>query len=365
MKELPKYFVIKRDENNPLWEEYIDWLNETYGCDLVGDFSIYYGFDGNITHNGVYDGQTINDFQNSPTLITLEEWNECVNGFVLPEKWCIKNDRQEIRDWFANTYEVEDIKTWTQNYIGFDNAQYNNGVHGVGEVSHFYQNNTEITFEQFKTHVLKENNMEEEVKDMSYDKWKAGDLIECINTHFDCYIKGEIYEIKKIESSMNNDIYTVKDSVGSNTNAWNHSNFKFHSRSNKPMKNRTITAQQAQSIIDIACKDWKPVLAKHWAVTIVQKGNIEITEEYYKEMRSACTVDQHKLFDEIFGKDVKEFTSDDLKHGEWFKSWGGEYYLKAGNNTLIHYSGSVFNPETIKMKGKKVKIKSIQWEEVK
>lgn len=28
--ELPKYFVIKRDASNPLWQKYINWLNETY-----------------------------------------------------------------------------------------------------------------------------------------------------------------------------------------------------------------------------------------------------------------------------------------------------------------------------------------------
>jgi hypothetical protein len=34
--------------------------------------------------------------------------------------------------------------------------------------------------------------------------------------------------------------------------------------------------------------------------------NIEISEDFYKEMRKACTAEQHKLFDDIFGKDVED-----------------------------------------------------------
>jgi hypothetical protein len=31
MKTLPEYFVIKRDENNPLWAKYIEWLEKESG----------------------------------------------------------------------------------------------------------------------------------------------------------------------------------------------------------------------------------------------------------------------------------------------------------------------------------------------
>lgn len=71
----------------------------------------------------------------------------------------------------------------------------------------------------------------------------------------------------------------------------------------KNMKNQTftITAEQAQSIIDIACGAWKPKLADKWAVNIALKKNVEIDGSFYKEMRLACTEPQHKLFDTIFG----------------------------------------------------------------
>jgi hypothetical protein len=69
------------------------------------------------------------------------------------------------------------------------------------------------------------------------------------------------------------------------------------------MKKFTITAEQAQSIINIACGTWKKQLAKKWANNIVLGDEIEVSEEFYKEMRAACTAPQNELFDKIFGKD--------------------------------------------------------------
>jgi hypothetical protein len=69
------------------------------------------------------------------------------------------------------------------------------------------------------------------------------------------------------------------------------------------MKKFTITAEQAQSIIDIACGTWKKQLAEKWANNIVLGNEIEVSEEFYKVMRAACTAPQNELFDKIFGKD--------------------------------------------------------------
>lgn len=67
-------------------------------------------------------------------------------------------------------------------------------------------------------------------------------------------------------------------------------------------KNYTITPKQAQSIIDIACSSWKIKLAREWGISMALNSSINISAIRYKEMREACTSDQHKLFDEIFGK---------------------------------------------------------------
>jgi hypothetical protein len=87
----------------------------------------------------------------------------------------------------------------------------------------------------------------------------------------------------------------------------------------KIIKSFTITAEQAQSIINIACVNWKKQLAEKWANDIVLGNEIKISEEFYKEMRAACTHPQHKLFDGIFGKvgngsvDLSEVNSEKLQ----------------------------------------------------
>lgn len=82
------------------------------------------------------------------------------------------------------------------------------------------------------------------------------------------------------------------------------------------MKNRTLTPKQAQSIINIACEEWKKKLAVLWAKDIVLTKNIEVSEEFYTEMRKVCTAPQNELFDEIFGNDDELIKAINLKEGE-------------------------------------------------
>ena len=75
---------------------------------------------------------------------------------------------------------------------------------------------------------------------------------------------------------------------------------------------KTITSQQAKTIIHIACNTWKRILAKEWGEAIIMNDKINITNDRYQEMRKACTAEQHILFDSIFGKDEPEY-----KVGDW------------------------------------------------
>lgn len=76
---------------------------------------------------------------------------------------------------------------------------------------------------------------------------------------------------------------------------------------------KTITHTQAQAIIDIACESWKNILFNEWGKAIVLKESITFPNGYYEEMRDACTSEQHKLFDKIFGSDNKK----EFKPGDW------------------------------------------------
>jgi len=82
------------------------------------------------------------------------------------------------------------------------------------------------------------------------------------------------------------------------------------------MKNRILTPANAQRIISVACSAWKSKLAEKWATNIVLNKDTEISEEFYQEMRSACTAEQNEIFDEIFGKDEQLIKASDLEIGE-------------------------------------------------
>jgi len=154
MKTLPKYFIILRDATNPLWDKYIQWLNKTYNENWQGTVQAYYGYNGICTA-----GYTVAIISNNPTIITLDYWNECVNGFQLPKKWCIRVSTDKINDainsirlWSGEELHFENNSAYTNHYIGYD-GKYNRDLIGGGY--------TEITFEQFTKYVLKQDTMKE------------------------------------------------------------------------------------------------------------------------------------------------------------------------------------------------------------
>ncbi len=97
-----------------------------------------------------------------------------------------------------------------------------------------------------------------------------------------------------------------------------------------------LKPEQAKQILDIACNGWKPKLAEKWAVPIVLGNDITIDKSFYQEMRTACTADQHKLFDKIFGADnnldsIKTF-EDALALSDF--NWKGYLELVETSKTL-------------------------------
>ena len=166
MKKLPKYFIIRKDEKNPLWKKYLAWINETYrnpaGQEPWVGTEQFYGYTGAYSKSGTSCGNTAASFGNNPTLITLEYWNECVNEFQLPEKWCVKvtEDNKGLLDsWRINqkTYaNVLDLWGWLVSDSFWDSTHCSFSI----VLPSGY---TEITFEQFKKYVLKQGSMEKKL----------------------------------------------------------------------------------------------------------------------------------------------------------------------------------------------------------
>lgn len=106
---------------------------------------------------------------------------------------------------------------------------------------------------------------------------------------------------------------------------------------------RKITSEDAQRIIESACSQWKKKLARLWAEKIVLKEEIEISPDFYTEMRNACTQDQHQLFDEIFVRRL------DLKQGDlvWIcKEWGSAHEVKENEYCVKANGGYIAKVES-------------------
>ena len=94
-----------------------------------------------------------------------------------------------------------------------------------------------------------------------------------------------------------------------------------------------------------------------WGKDIVLKNKIDISELEYKAMREACTLRQHELFDDIFGKQPN------LKVGDWVKiiqpgvdRTGDVFQLNESNfinvffNSDIRYDGANWAfPEQVRL----------------
>ena len=177
-------------------------------------------------------------------IITLPE--------LFPSKWYLKitNESKEVANEWRRSVATSHLNTYLDNtgYIllskhEFDESFFLSKFTSPIEQLKYYSDYTELTTEQFLDHV--------------YNPWKYKP------------IEGQI--LIKQENKM-----------------------------------RTIKWQEAQEIIDIACKEWKERLFDYWGKNIVLKQQIEILEQSYQEMRKACTKEQHELFDRIFGKEKED-----------------------------------------------------------
>jgi hypothetical protein len=161
---MPRYFAIKKVEDNPFWEKYIDWLNNTYFHNLMGCIHEYYGFDDIVSIH-----PKLKYFKNNPVKLTLEQWDKIVNKtmkeeFKLPENWWIDVTDDNInilKKWWDcpsyNTSHIIGMVKWISS--GQIRRGYN--LKRVTKVEGSYDFGKEITIEQFIKYVLKQEVMEE------------------------------------------------------------------------------------------------------------------------------------------------------------------------------------------------------------
>ena len=126
---------------------------------------------------------------------------------------------------------------------------------------------------------------------------------------------------------------------------------------------KTITSEQGQQIIDIACPTWQERLANEWGKDIVCKRLIEISDNDYRTMRLACTKEQNEIFDQIFGRDEHSFNV-----GDYFTVVKESYGLngKLGQTyKIIRISGdSLYYEEYNSVCSRRVKVRPATPEEI-
>ena len=171
---LPKYWVVQCNTSNPNWRKVIDYLKNVHGKRWEGVCeTAYYGYDGGKGWYGTNTFNYISLFENNPTLLTIEQFVEMTEGFVLPEKWCIKRDKEndKIVTDFINNYSES-----THCYLDYNPKNpYLHYTKGISSDDKPWDNYTEITFEQFKKHVLK---TEETMKNRTITWSQAQQIID-------------------------------------------------------------------------------------------------------------------------------------------------------------------------------------------
>lgn len=229
--------------------------------------------------------------------------------FVLPEKWKVKlnnENRDVLIGW------VKSRPDFDESFSNFDNTSYIVSKHWFDNSYQVYidlvanlEDYTEITFEQFKKHVL---NME-----FTKDDLKTGMVVELNNGEMslvlkntskgnvlvsyepDTYQKNFWSSLDCLNYDLTKDVTKVYDIPSKNSGSLN----LIWERKEEP-KEYIITPEQAKSIIDIACNDWKDKLFDLWGKQIIFKKDITVSYPFYKQMRNAFASSQNELFNEIF-----------------------------------------------------------------
>ena len=244
--------------------------------------------------------------------------------FTLPKKWCVRAHPETVEtlakywDKGCNTTCYTSgggeykHRYWHSHNLTSGNSLFSDNPGANHVSSNIQEGFIEITFEQFKEHVLKEPIIYT-IQDLSEGK------VICVND-------GTLEELQEvIEAAFLKDTHEIIGGAKYYTksiyydNSWMVDDYNTELPTQsvkvfyKQLKNNTmntnkifpltLTPSDAKAIIRLACKTWKTELADYWAKQIVLNENILVSKEYYMKMRKACTEEQHKLFDDIFGKD--------------------------------------------------------------
>ena len=148
MKNLPKYWVVQlTEENQELFRKtVIPYLLETYGEYWSGIGYKYYGFDGNEVFKGTNCHNFLENFENNPVLLTLDEFIKLttkeetmidfkIKGTELP---CMKDIRFRCSSWYSDNYQH---LNFSGKLVSFGYKVFNGVVHILAEEADYELDN--------------------------------------------------------------------------------------------------------------------------------------------------------------------------------------------------------------------------------
>ena len=165
-KYTKKEVLEQRISFKPMTEEQFKKLKKHFGVNITYYKTHYYRFYFvGTTNYGSRSKSYLNSAKSikSTLEISFEEF-DFEEEFVLPKKWYIENEYQDVRDYLSKTYNSDDIKRWFYDYIGWVGSLYYNGCFSDWNENEFIKREaTKISYDQFKKYILKENNMEKKI----------------------------------------------------------------------------------------------------------------------------------------------------------------------------------------------------------
>jgi hypothetical protein len=158
MNKLPEYFCVKNDQSQLFKDTVIKYINDNFSECFVGDAEdCYYGCDPNGTHHF----SNFNDFCGRPTLLTLTEFIDLTTEteFVLPKNWHIITTPENLKAVSEWRLESTCVTLGLDLAVGCSTNNSNSRDHNPKYAlkSNTYDFGIEITFDQFKKYVLKED----------------------------------------------------------------------------------------------------------------------------------------------------------------------------------------------------------------
>lgn len=130
---------------------------------------------------------------------------------------------------------------------------------------------------------------------------------------------GTLFKVKELKNASYEDGFAGNDIKHLYRKATKEELIKHFSKESKETttkQNRfpfTLNKESFLKLMCAACGDWRNKLVNKWGSELLLNNTVDVTEDFYRQILEACNVDQIKVMDEVFGKDVKAKPIEDLR----------------------------------------------------